>query len=131
MIAAVLAVCLLGPAFVELGPAPCDASPCRCSDVDWDESPGATSYDVERETISTGYRIAAGSVVDGLRWSTFRDLSAPHEGTPYRYRVRACDGSLCSTWSAWVENQGFPFACFDVGGAEIACYVGAPLRVPR
>lgn len=142
--AVLLAACLLAPFYDQVvTPEGCDPAlgPCWCTDVAWCPDPLATSFDVERMTVSSGTVIPVGTVhevcdEDGrcdlpADWSTFRDPSPPHVGTAYRYRSRLCNVGGCSAWSEWVDDLGYPLCCFDGDPPrEVSCYVGANCRIP-
>jgi hypothetical protein len=132
-----IAACLLPPLFAMTGPV-CSparqAVECGCSEcMTWDETPGATRYEVTRETLSTGAVYGVGAVysrfVDDIGtlglptlWCAAWDSSFPHEGTPYRYQVRACNSVGCGGWSGAVVYVGAVYSCFT-GGREVQCYV--------
>jgi len=132
---ALAGLCLTPPLYATDGP-PCalETAECRCSEcLTWDAATGATRYEVVRETISTGAVYTVGAVYSHLDedgtlalptlWCVADDSSFPHDGTLYRYQVRACNASSCSAWSNGVQYRGSPYACF-VGGREVACYLG-------
>ena len=135
MLSILLATCLTAPLYLDIGP--CDVTPCRCTDLVWDASQYATSYEVQRQTASTGDIVNVGVIVQQCSdwecslftsWSTLRDSESPfsyppHEGVDYLYRVRACNSFGCSDWTLWLANQGWPLACY-VNGREESCYVG-------
>lgn len=112
---------------------------CGCSEcMKWDPEPLAASYEVNRETVSSGTFLTVGtlseqSYVDqdgapalippATLWCFARDSSFPHEGVQYRYRVRACNTLGCGPWSdPQIVYVAAPYACFDAG-REIPCYV--------
>lgn len=115
---------------------------CGCSEcLSWDPDPNATSYEVNRETVSSGtfqtvgtvngwwYTLDTGESVwaqPPALWCVGRDVPFPHEGVQYRYKYRGCNGAGCGPWSDPVLYVGAPYACFD-GTGEIACYVGDSL----
>ena len=135
------AVCAAPPLFAMTGPVCSPANQaveCRCSEcMTWDAVPGATRYEVVRETISNGAVYGVGAVysrfVDdegtlGLptQWCAAMDSSFPHAGTAYRYQVRACNAVGCGAWSGAVVYVGAVYACFT-GGREVQCYVADPV----
>jgi hypothetical protein len=138
MISLLLAACLAPPLFDMSGPA-CSPSrqtvECACSEcMAWDAVPGATRYEVTRETISTGAVYGVGAVysrfVDDIGtlglptlWCAAWDVGFPRAGTLYRYQVRGCNAAACGGWSSAVQYRGAPYACFT-GGREVQCYVG-------
>ena len=130
-------LCATPPLYATDGP-PCsdEAAECRCSEcLTWDAYPGAIRYEVVRETLSTHAVYTVGKIhlrfIDEegttelpTTWCVARDSSFPHDGTLYRYQVRACTvDQMCSGWSNAIQYRGAPYACF-VGGREVACYVG-------
>jgi len=143
MVAILLAsgLCLSPPLFAMDGP-PCanEALECGCSEcIQWDATPGATRYEIIRQTISTGATYRVGTILSQLNddgsltlptlWCVGEDSSFPREGTTYRYQVKACSPFWipeCGALSNEVLYVGAPYACF-VGGREVQCYVGDPL----
>lgn len=131
-------VCLSPPLYATDGP-PCsdETAECRCSEcMVWDPAAGALRYEVTRETLSTHAVYKVGTIYARLDeegnlqlpavWCFGNDSSFPREGTLYRYQVRACNLTVCSSWNNAVQYRGAPFACFE-GGREVACYVGDSL----
>lgn len=117
--------------------------PCQCSEgMVWDPDPSATSYEINRETPSSGTRLTVGTIVeqtwldeDGphrlpppAQWFFAKDSAFPQEGVEYRYRVRACNSIGCGPWNedSPTSYVAAPYACFD-GGREVSCYVGDPV----
>jgi len=141
-----LGVCATPLTFDSLGP-PCSDPlvECRCSECfTWDDSPRATRYEIERTTVSTGTVFQVGTLyyqpsyfddeyqemVPEVRpqtvWCGAKDAQFPHEGTHYRYRVKACNSFGCSVPSAQVDYVAAPYSCMD-NGVEKQCYAGDPL----
>lgn len=136
MIAALLAACLFAPLYLEIGSCDLAVGPCHCTDLEWDASAGATSYEIARETVSAGVWQPMGTVSQSCdeadncslatAWPLARDASVPHASVQYRYRVRACNAAGCGAWSATADNRAWPYACFE-DDREVACYVGDPI----
>ncbi|MBC7221175.1 hypothetical protein H5T55_06905 [Candidatus Bipolaricaulota bacterium] len=70
--------------------------------VTWNASPGATSYEVWRDVAQGGPYTLRGTVAG----TTYDDLDAS-PGVVYWYKVKACNPSGCSAFSA--ADSGFTF----------------------
>ncbi|BFT94762.1 hypothetical protein MNSC_07700 [Minisyncoccus archaeophilus] len=91
------------------------ASQVNCS---WTGSSGATSYELQRDYSTVGSPS-----------STFYADSSLSCGTSYSYRVRACIGSVCSSWSN--SSSALTYACnptslvcSGLSGTRIQCSWG-------
>ena len=131
-------ICLSPPLFDMTGPVCADGTiECGCSEcLTWDASPDATRYEVVRETMSSGVVHPVGTIFTKLNedgttslatvWCFAWDSSFPHDGTLYRYQVRACNSLGCGPLPDGLLYRGAPYTCF-VDGREVACYVGDAL----
>ncbi len=150
MFAALLAACLSPPFFPAVfSPDTCDlaaqAEECRCSECMTWPAMVATSYEITRRTVSTGFEIHAGTVHervwtddDGIErralpplWCFAWDSSFPREGVLYEYRMRACNGAFgcADEWSDPVRYRAAPYDCIE-GGVFRQCHPGDPVRTP-
>ncbi|PNS09858.1 RHS Repeat-containing protein [Lysobacter silvestris] len=62
-------------------------------DMQWTASANATSYQLEHQSGTTVTAVYSGTNTYFTEFSTGT--------TTYSYHVRACNGSVCSAWSAW------------------------------
>lgn len=142
MISMILATCLVAPFYMDIGECDLSVGPCQCTEIAWDASDGATSYEINR-TDPDGTKQTVGTLTqqtgineDGstyiippnTAWSVALDSQFPEHLVSYRYAVRACNSAGCSTWTDAVPNLTWPYACYDHElGHELACYPGDPL----
>jgi len=117
---------------------------CGCSEcLTWDPVEGATGYQVERVTVSSGLTALVDlplqvyvdpltnevTTSQQLTWCPAKGTPFPREGTLYAIRVRACSPGGCGDWSNEVIYRAAPYWC-GVGGDEAQCYVGDPVAAP-
>lgn len=139
--------CATNPPLFDLSGPICPSAnlltPCQCSEcMTWDADPNATSYEINRETVSAGIYQTVGTLMqqtwtdeEGTHtrppstiWCFAKDSAFPHEGVQYRYKVRICNSIGCGPWNddSPISYVAAPYACFD-GGREVSCYVGDPI----
>jgi hypothetical protein len=80
-----------------LAPADGSQSSTRTPTLDWTDSTGATSYNVQVRRDSTTGRLVVNKTVSGSQYTT----PSLAKGYWYYWHVRACNPSGCSDWTSY------------------------------